>query len=129
MLENTMKTSQWSAKQTPGKNPLKFNNTYEGNTLEKIAYPVGGFGTGMFCLGGTGAFSHFSLRCSAQLINEWATFSALAFKTREGRFISRVIEGPVPRWKPVFPWNRTGNGAGSGCTGKSFGLPRFTGAR
>jgi uncharacterized protein (DUF608 family) len=108
---------------------MKFNDAYHGTNLEKLAYPIGGFGAGMFCLDGTGAFSHFSLRSISQLQNEWATFSALALKTKAGDFVTRVIEGPVPRWKPVSPWNKTGNSAGSGCIGRSYGLPRFKEAR
>ena len=108
---------------------MKFNDAYTGRNLEKLAYPIGGIGAGMFCLGGTGAFSHFSLRSVSQFQNEWATFAALAVKTKSGDFVARVIEGPVPRWKPVFSWNVTGQSAGSGCIGKSFGLPRFKEAK
>jgi uncharacterized protein (DUF608 family) len=107
----------------PGTESHQFNGPYEGSRLDKIAYPIGGFGTGMFCLGGAGAFSHFSLRSIARLQDEWATFSALALKTRDGSFISRVLEGPVPGWKPL------GHIMGGGVIGKSFGLPRFKEAR
>lgn len=124
-----MKIDRSSVPQTAGEQPSTFNGIYTGSKLDKIAYPIGGFGTGMFCLGGTGAFSHFSLRYVPQLQNEWATFSALAVRTPQGKFVAKVIEGPVPRWKPVFAWNKHGDSAGSGCVTRSFGLPRFQEAK
>ncbi|MFC1725622.1 GH116 family glycosyl hydrolase [candidate division KSB1 bacterium] len=96
----------------------KYNSEYEGAYLNRIAFPIGGIGAGMFCLEGTGAFSHVSVRNHMQVFNEPCTFAALCIKGEEN--IARVLEGPVPDWK-IFGSARTGNGA----SGSSFGLPRF----
>jgi hypothetical protein len=39
-----------------------FNSPYTGEYLQRIAFPIGGIGAGMFCLEGTGAISHLSIR-------------------------------------------------------------------
>jgi hypothetical protein len=39
-----------------------FNGYYTGKNLDRIAFPVGGIGAGMFCIEGTGAISHMSVR-------------------------------------------------------------------
>ena len=68
-------------------------------------FPIGGMGAGMFCLEGTGAFSHFSLRHLPDYFNEAMVFSSVA--VRDGQEVkARVLEGPVPDWKPLFPWDR-----------------------
>src|SRR5665213_1005645 len=43
----------------PG-NKRKYNGTYSGLYLNRLAFPIGGLGAGMFCLEGTGAISHMS---------------------------------------------------------------------
>jgi len=72
----------------------------------------------MFCLEGTGAMSHVSVRNTIQFFNEPCTFAAITIK--EDRNVARVLEGPVPGWK-IFGSAGTGNGA----AGSSYGLPRF----
>ncbi len=98
-----------------------YNDTYTGQFLNRVAFPLGGIGAGMICLEGTGALSHFSQRNKPDIFNEPLTFSAICIKGSPN--IARVLEGPVPNWK-VFGNPDTGNGAG----GKSYGLPRFAGA-
>src|SRR5688572_18926121 len=39
-----------------------YNGTYKDDFLNRIAFPIGGLGAGMFCLEGTGAISHMSIR-------------------------------------------------------------------
>jgi hypothetical protein len=39
-----------------------YNGVYNGEYLKRIAFPIGGMGAGMFCLEGTGAISHMSVR-------------------------------------------------------------------
>ncbi|MBW1696400.1 MAG: hypothetical protein JRK26_06350 [Deltaproteobacteria bacterium] len=95
-----------------------YNDTYTGEFLNRVAFPLGGIGAGMICLEGTGALSHFSLRNKPDIFNEPLTFSAICIKGKPN--IARVLEGPVPGWK-VFGNPGTGNGA----AGKSYGLPRF----
>ena len=95
-----------------------YNEPYEGEYLNRVAFPLGGMGAGMICLEGTGALSHVSLRGKPNVYNEPLVFSALCVKGTEN--VARVLEGPVPMWKAFGPAN-TANGSGD----KSFGLPRF----
>ena len=54
-----------------------FNDKYGHAYLDKIAFPIGGIGAGMFCLEGTGAISHVSLRNHPDVMNEPYTFAAI----------------------------------------------------
>jgi uncharacterized protein (DUF608 family) len=100
----------------PGGRP--FNGPYTGEYLNRVAFPIGGLGAGMFCLEGAGAISHLSLRNRPDVHNEPTCFSALSIKGRKNG--SKVLEGPVPEWK-IFGRPESGNGSGSG----TYGLPRF----
>ena len=95
-----------------------YNGPYSGPYLNRVAFPIGGMGAGMFCLEGTGAISHVSVRNVFQFFNEPCTFAAITIK--DNMNVARVLEGPVPGWK-IFGSARTGNGA----AGSSYGLPRF----
>ena len=95
-----------------------YNGPYQGPYLNRVAFPIGGIGAGMFCLEGTGAISHVSVRGTLQFFNEPCTFAALCVKGNPN--VARVLEGPVPGWK-IFGAAGTGNGA----SGSSYGLPRF----
>jgi uncharacterized protein (DUF608 family) len=55
-------------------------------------------------------------------------FSALSVKDG-GEVKARVLEGPVPDWKPLFPWDRRWRSSGHGGGGRGFGLPRFQASR
>ena len=96
----------------------QYNDAYEGENLKRVAFPIGGLGAGMFCLEGTGAISHMSVRNRPDVFHEPAMFAAIAVKNFKNG--SKVLEGPVPEWKR-FGQPDTGNGAGS----STFGLPRF----
>jgi len=76
---------------------------------------MGGIGAGMLCLEGTGAFSHVSLRHTADVFNEPLMFAALHVAGQ-----ARVLEGPVPMRK-AFGSTKSTQGLGS----RSYGLPRF----
>ncbi len=95
-----------------------YNGPYEGANLNRIGFPIGGIGAGMFCLEGTGAVSQTSVRGILQFFNEPCTFAAITVKGAPN--VSRVLEGPVPGWK-LFGAARTANGA----PGSSYGFPRF----
>ena len=95
-----------------------YNGIYTDEFLRRVAFPIGGLGTGMFCIEGTGAISHMSLRSKPDVFNEPGMFGAIAVKGIKNG--AKVIEGPVPDWKS-FGAPLTGNGAG----GSIFGLPRF----
>ena len=74
-----------------------FNEAYSGAYLNRVAFPIGGIGAGMFCLEGTGAISHMSVRNSPQVFHEPHTYAALCVKGDEN--VARVLEGPIPAWK------------------------------
>ncbi len=99
----------------------KFNDVYQGEYLDHVAFPLGGMGAGMFCLEGTGAFSHFSVRNRPDIFHEPMVFSAVCILGRPN--VARVLEGPVPAWK-ISGLPR----CGTGCRGKTYGLPRFSSA-
>jgi len=99
-----------------------YNGWYAGESLNRIAFPLGGMGAGMICLEGTGTISHVSLRHRPEVFNEPVIFGAICIKGKTN--FARVLEGPVPRWK-AFGADGTGNGA----HGKHYGLPRFRNAR
>ena len=103
----------------------RYNEKYEGENLNKIAFPLGGIGAGMICIEGTGAVSHVSLRHRPDILNEPQMFSAICIKSvgENGENIARVLEGPVPGWKIMYPTNHTSTGLGGPQT--TYGLPRF----
>ena len=99
-------------------NSRSFNDLYEGEYLNRIAFPIGGMGTGMFCIEGTGAISHMSIRHKPEIFNEPCMFAAIHLKGVE--FGTKIIEGQSPHWKRFgLP------GAGNGLGQATWGLPRF----
>jgi len=95
-----------------------FNNKYENEYLNRIAFPIGGMGAGMFCMEGSGAISHMSIRHRPELFHEPCMFAAIHVNGIDNG--SKVIEGQSPAWK------RFGlGGAGNGLGDTSWGLPRF----
>ncbi len=106
-----------------------FNQAYTDEYLQRIAFPMGGIGAGMLCLEGTGALSHVSLRHHPEVFHEPLCFAALCVKGKQGN-LAQVLEGPVPRHKPLFPWGDAVTvGSGSGAPARTYGLPRFQEAR
>ena len=95
-----------------------YNSPYTGDHLNRVAFPIGGIGAGMFCLEGTGAVSHMSVRNTMNFFNEPCMFAAVCVKGEENT--AKILEGPVPDWK-TFGGPGTGNGLG----GTSYGFPRF----
>jgi uncharacterized protein (DUF608 family) len=95
-----------------------YNTPYTGEYLNRLAFPIGGLGAGMFCLEGTGAISHLSVRNRPDIYNEPALFAALSINGRENG--AKLLEGPVPNWKYFGP-----RGTGNGQAGATYGLPRF----
>src|SRR5580658_6627777 len=88
--------------QAPDPSPHRpYNTPYTGENLNRIAFPIGGIGAGMFCLEGTGAISHLSVRNRPEIYNEPALFTAL--HVRDLINGAKVLEGPVPTWKIFGP--------------------------
>ena len=54
-----------------------YNEKYIGEYTRKIAFPIGGIGTGMFCIEGTGALSNMSIRHRPNVFNEPTMFAAI----------------------------------------------------
>ena len=74
-----------------------YNEPYSGKTLDRVAFPSGGMGAGMFCLEGTGAVSHMSVRHHMDFFNEPGMFAAIHLKgVKNG---SKVLEIKCPDWK------------------------------
>lgn len=124
VLSNDVGSSKTSnvKKQKSTKTTRGYNEPYEREYLNRVAFPIGGLGTGMFCMEGTGSISHMSLRHRPDLFNEPGMFAALYVKGKANG--AKVIEGPVPEWKK-FGLRGAGNGLGS----STFGLPRFQQAK
>jgi uncharacterized protein (DUF608 family) len=98
-----------------------FNGPYSGPALNRVAFPIGGIGAGMFCLEGTGAISHLSVRHHMDFFHEPTTFAVLCVRGAKPELnVARVVEGPIPDWK-YFGRPGTGNGGG----GSTYGFPRF----
>src|SRR5438477_6134823 len=96
----------------------EYNGSYTGEYLNRIAFPMGGMGAGMFCLEGSGAISHMSVRNKPDIFNEPGMFAAISIKGLKNG--TKILEGPVPDWKK-FGLRDAGNGLG----GSTAGLPRF----
>lgn len=96
----------------------EYNGPYSGESLNYVAYPIGGIGAGMFCLDGTGSISHLSIENHPALNNIPYCYAAIHVDgVKNG---TKVIEGPVPCWK-VYGQPQSGLGEGD----KTYGLPRF----
>jgi uncharacterized protein (DUF608 family) len=99
----------------------EYNGSYSGKYLDRIAFPVGGIGSGMFCIEGTGAISHVSVRNRPEVYNEPCMFAAISVKGIENG--TKVLEGQVPDWKKFGQPN-----SANGSPGASYGFPRFQNA-
>lgn len=95
-----------------------FNGKYEKEYLSRIAFPIGGMGAGMFCIEGSGAISHMSVRHRPQIFNEPCMFAAIHIKGINNG--TKVLEGQSSEWKR---FGSPGSATGMGHT--SWGLPRF----
>lgn len=99
-----------------------FNEAYEGRYINRVAFPIGGMGAGMFCLEGTGAISHLSVRHNPEMFLEPAMFAAISIKGMPNG--AKVLEQIIPDWKK-FGQRDAGLGGTGGAT---WGLPRFAAA-
>lgn len=99
-----------------------YNGIYRREYNSRIAFPIGGIGTGMFCLEGNGYISHMSVWHRPEVFHEPGMFAALHIKGVPNG--AKVLEGPVPDWRKFgLPAVGTGGSAGS-----TLGLPRFDNA-
>src|ERR1700722_13762990 len=63
---------------TPAKRP--YNTSYTGDYLNRVAFPIGGLGAGMFCLEGSGAIAQVSIRNLPDVFNDPGMFAAIWVK-------------------------------------------------
>jgi hypothetical protein len=111
-IQNDKEQNQFTSKH-------EYNGSYSDEHLNRIAFPIGGMGAGMFCLEGTGAISHMSIRNRPEIFNEPGIFAAICIKGLKNG--AKVLEGSVPDWKKFGI-----SDAGNGLSGSTAGLPRFT---
>jgi uncharacterized protein (DUF608 family) len=95
-----------------------FNGDYTGKYLDRVSFPIGGIGAGMFCMDGTGSLSHLSINNKPEIFNEPFSFAAISIKGKKDG--AKVLEAQVPEWKMFGP-----GGSGNGGAGRNYGLPRF----
>jgi uncharacterized protein (DUF608 family) len=100
------------------KDSHEYNGYYTGKNLDRIAFPVGGIGAGMFCIEGTGSISHMSVRNRPDVFNEPCMFGAISVKGLKNG--TKVLEGQVPDWKKFGQPN-----SANGSAGADYGFPRF----
>ena len=105
-----------SATVSPGKR--KYNGVYTGEYLNRVAFPIGGLGAGMFCLEGSGAIAQVSTQNRPDVFNDPGMFAAIHIKGQTNG--AKLLEGPVPHWKH-FGLPNAANGLG----GSAMGLPHF----
>jgi uncharacterized protein (DUF608 family) len=99
----------------------EFNGPYEAANLNRVAFPIGGLGAGMYCLEGYGAISAMSVRHKMEFFNEPTCFAAVCVLGESPeQNVARVLEGPIPDWKYFGQ-----GGSGNGASGRTYGFPRF----
>ena len=101
----------------PGKR--KYNSAYTGRYLDRVAFPIGGLGAGMFCLEGSGAISQISTQNQPDVFNDPGMFAAIYVKGVTNG--AKLLEGPVPAWKHFGLHN-----SALGFGGSAIGLPHFS---
>ncbi len=90
---------------------------YSGPYLQEIAFPLGGIGTGSFCLGGRAEFRDFELfNCPDKGCNPPYTFFAMRAQLPGEPAVTRILEGAL---QPPF------RGGGFGAGVPLAGLPRM----
>jgi hypothetical protein len=107
-----------SAATDPSAPGRAFGAPYQGRQLDRVAFPLGGIGSGMICIEGAGSLSHASLRHHPDVFNEPCAFAAISIAGPQR--LARVLEGPVPTWKFFGS-----PGTARGGEGKPYGLPRL----
>ena len=98
-----------------------YNGPYEGERLNRVAFPLGGIGAGMVCLEGTGALSHVSLRHRPEVYQSPPFLPRCTWGGRTPPACSRALTGV----EAFFPWESGFGSSGNGLGGKTHGLPRF----
>jgi uncharacterized protein (DUF608 family) len=107
---------------------IEFPPTYRGQNLKRIAFPIGGIGTGHVSLGGRGDLRSWEIRNRPDRGNDqFYSFPAIRAESPDGETVARVLEGPI---QPPYRGQRVGSNESGGYMS---GLPHmdensFTGA-
>ena len=96
----------------------QYNTAYTAEHLNRIAFPIGGLGAGMFCLEGSGAIAQISTQNQPDVFNDPGMFAGLHVKGAANG--AKMLEGPAPGWKH-FGQHLSALGYG----GSAVGLPHF----
>ncbi|MDN5204271.1 GH116 family glycosyl hydrolase [Fulvivirgaceae bacterium BMA10] len=124
--DSPAKADNARTKELQNKGVRVFNGPYKGDNLNRVAFPIGGIGAGMFNMEGTGGISHMSIRNSPDVFNQPQTFGAIHIKgVKNG---TKVLEGPLQDWKKFGQHGRDALSSARGGAFKGFGLPRFKSA-
>ena len=91
-------------------------NTYEGDYLREIAFPLGGIGTGSVSIGGRGNLRDWEImnRPSKGFAPDYSFFT-IRTENADGAVDTRILEGSIPT-----PYT-----GASGVPGSNSGIPRF----
>ena len=74
-------SNRWvSANEIDNERNRIYNSSYSGKYNNRIAFPIGGIGAGMYCLEGTGYISHMSVWHRPEVFHEPGMFAALYVK-------------------------------------------------
>jgi len=119
--QNEKKNAANESTDTPddkAQNRRSYNSPYTGEYLNRVAFPIGGLGAGMFCMEGGGAISHMSVRNRPEIFHTPGMVAAICIKGIKNG--AKLLEGPVPDWKK-FGLQDSANGQ----EGSTIGLPHF----
>ncbi len=102
---------------------------YRGVRLSQIAFPLGGIGAGCICLNGHGGLQDFSIHnrpsITAARHEHQPGEAAFAVLHVEGKGITRLVEGPLPKGRIYAQGMKPRGVLGAGYEG----LPRFRNCR
>ncbi|MGC9342427.1 MAG: GH116 family glycosyl-hydrolase, partial [Bacteroidales bacterium] len=76
--------------------------SYSGDSLNNIAYPVGGIGTGNVLMGGRGNILEWEIfgKADQDELPPYMTFFAIHVDKGDGNPVNRVLEGVIPEDQP-----------------------------
>lgn len=115
-------TQAYSKKELAGTGPQR---TFKGDSLQQIAFPLGGMGAGCLHIGGAGNFQDFCLFNQPAFGHSPMTFAAVHCREKGRKDgVLRVLEGPVQN-SHIYNQGRFGNG---GLASGHEGLPHMESA-
>jgi uncharacterized protein (DUF608 family) len=112
-------------------NGVKYLQSYEGSSLDHVAMPIGGIGTGTVSIDSRGKLVDWEIMNQGAIgflpfFNEHylatrvAPFFAIRTKTADGTIDARMLEGAIPKTKLEGDW---------GCDELNSTFPRFNSSK